>query len=142
MTTPTQTVMSESVARDFTPPDTSQSVRRIFSIVGAQAVAGSAVAAMVWALFGGLPGFSALLGAGVYLIPALAFATFVAAGIALGRAPKVQLHNLYVGEVFKLAVTVILFTVVFAAVKPLDPLFFLTGFIVTQATMIAVLLRG
>ena len=142
MTTPAQTVMSESAARDFIPPTVNRSAARLFVIVGWQTVAGLALAAAVALLAGSTAGWSSLLGTGVYLVPALAFAAFIAAGMALGKAPRVQLHGFYVGEVFKLAITVVLFAVVFTTVRTLEPLYFFTGFIVTQATMIAVLLRG
>ena len=142
MTTPANTVMNERATTDFIPPSTGQSVAAILSILGWQTLAGVAASVLALAVFGQLAGFSAMLGALICLTPSAAFAVVVALGISFSHAPKLQLHGFYVGEVLKLALTVIAFTVVFTTVKTLSPLFLFTGFIVTQVAMIAVLLRG
>ena len=132
--------MSERNATSSLSPG--ESVAAIFRILGWQGGVGLAAAAVALAVFGPVAGFSAALGALICLIPSFAFGSFVAAGVLFSPSPRLQLHGFYAGEAFKLAVTVVLFTIVFTTVENLNPLFLFIGFMVTQLTMMAMLLRG
>lgn len=146
MTPQTQAVMrQETTSEGFAPPGAGESIATLGRILATQALIGFAVAALAGVLAGAAAGFSAWLGALVCLLPGLGFAAWVALGMLVTRgrsAPRIQLHTFYVGEALKLAATVVLFTIVFTRVEGLDPVFLFTGFIVTQMTMIGVLLRG
>lgn len=139
MTPQAQLMMSERAAKPASP---GESAGEIFRILGWQAGAGVLTAAVVLAAFGSAAGFSAALGAAICFIPSLAFGGFVAAGLLLTRSPRLHLHGFYAGEAFKLAVTVVLFTIAFTTVGNLNPLFLFIGFMATQMTMLATLLRG
>lgn len=132
--------MSETNATPSLGPG--ESVAAIFRILAWQGGFGLLAAALILAFFGPAAGFSAALGAAICFVPSLAFGGFVAAGLLLSPTPRLQLHGFYAGEAFKLAVTVVLFTIVFTTVEGLNPLFLFTGFMVTQMTMMLMLLRG
>ncbi len=140
MTPQAQVMMSERAATSRPTPG--ESVAAIFRILGWQGGAGLMTAIAVLALFGPTAGLSAALGAGICLVPSFAFGLFVAAGLLLSPTPRLQLHGFYAGEAFKLAVTVVLFTIAFTTVGNLNPLFLFIGFMATQMTMMAMLLRG
>lgn len=146
MTPQTQPVMTQdSTSSVYVPPRAGESVATIARIVATQAAVGLVTASIIALVAGAAAGFSALIGALVCLLPGLAFAAWIGAGLLAtsGRAaPRIQLHTFYTGEVLKIAATVVLFTIVFTTVDGLDPVFLFTGFIVTQLTMIGVLLRG
>ena len=114
----------------------------IAAIVGFQAAAGLIATALVALFAGGAAAVSSLLGVLICLVPAALFAGFVITGMFLSQTPRIQLHGFYAGEVFKLAITVVLFTLVFTTADGLQPLFLFTGFMATQLAMIGVLLRG
>ena len=135
-----QETMNEVPATPSLSPG--ESVAAIFRILGWQAGAGLAAAAAILIIFGSVAGFSAALGAAICFVPSFMFGSLVAASVLWRPTPRLQLQGFYTGEAFKLAVTVLLFTIVFTTVRNLDPLFLFTGFIITQLTMMAMLLRG
>lgn len=146
MTPQTQIVMrQDSASNGFVAPQAGESSVVIAGIVARQGLVGLGAAVLIGLLAGVAAGTSALLGALICLLPSLIFGAWIAVGLLVTRghsAPRLQLHAFYVGEVLKLAATVVLFTIVFTKVDTLDPLFLFTGFIVTQMTMIGMLLRG
>ena len=78
-----------------------------------------------------MPGYSALLGSLVCVVPN----AFLAFRLALPqRSPgaKALLRAAWAGEIGKLALTVLLFSLVLAAVRPLSGGPLLTGFIASQ----------
>lgn len=96
-----------------------------------QAAVGLAVAAAFWASGGRVAGYSALLGSLACVIPN----GFLALRLAVPRrdpGARELLKAAWIGEIGKLALTVLIFSLVLALVRPLSggPLF--TGFIASQ----------
>ena len=96
-----------------------------------QAAVGLAVAAVFWTLGGRVAGYSALLGSLACVIPN----GFLALRLAAPRrdpGAKALLRAAWIGEIGKLALTVLIFSLVATQVRPLAvwPLF--TGFIASQ----------
>lgn len=88
------------------------------------------MAALLWSTFGNVAGYSALLGCLISAIPN----AFLALRLSVPRrdpGAKSLVRAAYIGELGKLALTVLLFSIVFVAVRPLaaGPLF--ATFIVT-----------
>ena len=103
----------------------------MLKVLAGQAALGLAVAAAFWIAGGRVPGYSALLGSLVCVVPN----AFLALRLALPRrdpGAKALMRAAWVGEMGKLALTVLLFSVVLATVRPLSggPLF--AGFIASQ----------
>ena len=107
-----------------------------------QAAIGLAVAAAFWILGGSVAGYSALLGSLACVVPN----GFLALRLAVPRrdpGAKALLRAAWIGEIGKLALTVLIFSVVLATVRPLlgGPLF--AGFIASQlATLLGFVLRS
>ncbi len=107
-----------------------------------QAAIGLAVAAAFWTLGGNVAGYSALLGSLACVIPN----SFLALRLAVPRrdpGAKALLRAAWIGEIGKLALTVLIFSVVLVTVRPLSggPLF--AGFIASQfATLLGFVLRS
>jgi ATP synthase protein I len=96
-----------------------------------QFVIGAALAAALWGVFGHVAGYSALLGSLTCVIPN----TFLGLRLMAPRrdpGAKALLRAAWIGETIKLALTVALFTLVFALVRPLSAAALFAGFIVTQ----------
>ena len=96
-----------------------------------QVVVGVALAAVLWGVFGNVAGYSALLGSLVCVIPNAFLALRL---IAPRRDPGAQalIRAAWIGEIGKLALTVLFFTLVFTLVRPLSAAALFAGFIVTQ----------
>lgn len=96
-----------------------------------QVMVGVVLAAMLWGVFGNMAGYSALLGSLVCVIPNAFLALRL---IAPRRDPGAQalIRAAWIGEIGKLALTVLFFTLVFTLVKPLSAAALFAGFIVTQ----------
>ena len=96
-----------------------------------QAVVGVVLAAVLWGVFGNVAGYSALLGSLVCVIPNAFLALRL---IAPRRDPGAQalIRAAWIGEIGKLALTVLFFTLVFTLVRPLSAAALFAGFIVTQ----------
>lgn len=100
---------------------------------------GVALAALFWSTNGRVSGYSALLGCLTCVIPN----AFLALRLVLprrDRGPRALLHAAYIGELGKLALTLLLFGSVFTLVKPLAPLPLFTAFIACQLATLAGLL--
>jgi ATP synthase protein I len=108
----------------------------------AQVGVGAVLAALLWSLFGGVAGYSALLGALVCVIPN----AFLALRLAVPRRdPGAQalVQAAYIGELGKLALTVLMFVLVFTLVRPLSAAALFAAFIVTQlVTLSGLLMRS
>ncbi|MGB5491533.1 MAG: ATP synthase subunit I [Woeseiaceae bacterium] len=108
----------------------------------AQVGVGAVLAALLWSFFGGVAGYSALLGALVCVIPN----AFLALRLAVPRRdPGAQalVQAAYIGELGKLALTVLMFVLVFTLVRPLSAAALFAAFIVTQlVTLSGLLMRS
>jgi len=96
-----------------------------------QFVVGVVLAAGLWGIFGGVAGYSAMLGSLICVIPN----GFLALRLIVPRRdPGAQalLRAAWIGETGKLALTVLFFTLVFTLVRPLSAAALFAGFIVTQ----------
>jgi ATP synthase protein I len=96
-----------------------------------QFVIGAVLSAALWGVFGRVAGYSALLGSLTAAIPNL----FLALRIMAPRpdpGAKALLRAAWVGEAGKLALTVLIFVLVFTQVRPLSAAALFAGFIVTQ----------
>ena len=105
----------------------------------AQVGVGAAMAAVLWSIYGGVAGYSALLGSLVCVIPN----AFLALRLAVPRRdPGAQgmVRAAYIGELGKLALTVLLFGLVFTLVKPLSAAALFAAFIATQLVTLSGLL--
>ena len=96
-----------------------------------QFVVGAVLSAVLWGVFGRVAGYSALLGSLTALVPNLFLALRI---MAPRRDPgaKALLRAAWIGEAGKLALTVLLFVLVFTQVRPLSAAALFAGFIVTQ----------
>ena len=100
-------------------------------ILTAQLVLSAALAALYWGFDGSVAGYSALLGGLTCVIPN----AFLALRLAVPRrdpGARALVRAAYIGEFGKLALTVLMFSMVFTLVRPLaaGPLF--AGFIAGQ----------
>ncbi len=104
-----------------------------------QLLTGIALAAVLWGVFGTVAGYSALLGGLICVIPNAFLALRL---IVPRRDPGAQalLGAAWVGEIGKLALTVLFFTLVFALVRPLSAAALFAGFITTQLVVFSGLL--
>jgi len=96
-----------------------------------QFLVGAALAAVLWGVFGKVAGYSAFLGSLICVIPTAFLALRLVvprrdpgAGALMGAA--------WIGEIGKLALTVLFFTLVFTLVRPLSAAALFAGFITTQ----------
>ena len=102
-----------------------------------QLLVGLGLAAVLWSLFGNVAGYSALLGSLVCVLPN----AFLGLRLIVPRRDPGQLKRAaWVGEMGKLALTVLLFTLVFTSVKPLNAAALFAGFIASQLTVFGGLL--
>ena len=107
-----------------------------------QFVVGVVLAAGLWGIFGGVAGYSALLGSLICVIPN----GFLALRLIVPRRdPGAQalIRAAWIGEIGKLALTVLFFTLVFTLVRPLSAAALFAGFIATQMVAFSgFLMRG
>ena len=92
---------------------------------------GAVLAAVLWGLYGHVAGYSALLGALTCVIPN----AFLALRLAVPRrdpGARSLIRAAYLGELGKLAITVLMFSIVFVLVRPLNAAALFAGFVVTQ----------
>ena len=82
-------------------------------------------------VFGKVAGYSALLGSLTCVIPN-AFLALRLAVAAQGSGAQALVNAAWIGEIGKLALTVLFFTLVFTLVKPLHAAALFAGFIATQ----------
>ena len=111
----------------------------VLKVLMAQIGSGAVLAAVLWGLHGHVAGYSALLGSLTCVIPN----SFLALRLALPRrdpGPKALMRAAYVGELGKLGLTVLMFSIVFLLVRPLAVAALFAGFIVAQLMTFAGLL--
>ena len=102
---------------------------------------GAVLAAVFWGLDGRVAGYSALLGSLACVIPN----AFLALRLVIPRrdpGARALIRAAYIGELGKLALTVLIFSLVFVLVKPLAALPLFIGFIAAQLMTFAGLLGG
>ena len=104
-----------------------------------QFLVGVALAAVIWGVFGKVAGYSALLGSLICVIPN----AFLALRLVVPRSDpgaEALVGAAWIGEIGKLALTVLFFTLVFTLVKPLSAAALFAGFITTQLVVFSGLL--
>jgi ATP synthase protein I len=100
---------------------------------------GAVLAAALWGLYGHVAGYSALLGSLTCVIPN----AFLALRLAAPRrdpGARSLIRAAYIGELGKLALTVLMFSAVFVLVRPLAAAALFAGFIAAQLVTLAGLL--
>ena len=102
-----------------------------------QLLVGLGLAAILWSLFGNVVGYSALLGSLVCVVPNAFLGLRL---IAPRRDPGALKRAAWFGEIGKLALTVVFFTLVFTQVKPLSAAALFAGYIATQLVVFSGLL--
>ena len=115
--------------------------RVMLKVLAAQVLAGALVAVVSRILWGGVAGYSALLGMATAALPN----AFLALRLAVPRrdpGAAALLRAARIGEIGKLALTVLMFSIVFVAVRPLAAGPFFAGFIVTALMPFAGLLMA
>ncbi len=114
----------------------------IARVLTAQFLVGVVLAAVTWGVFGGVAGYSALLGSLIAVIPN----AFLALRLVVPRRdPGAQalVNAAWIGEIGKLALTVLFFSLVFTLVRPLNAAALFAGYIATQlVTFSGFLMRG
>ena len=100
---------------------------------------GAVLAVALWALFGHVAGYSALLGSLACVIPNAFLALRL---VAPRRDPgaRALIRAAYIGELGKLGLTVLMFSIVFVLVRPLSAGALFAGFIAAQLVTLAGLL--
>ena len=102
---------------------------------------GAVLAAVLWGVYGNVAGYSALLGGLACVVPN----AFLALRLAVSRrdpGARSLIRAAYIGELGKLALTVLIFSIVFALVQPLAAAALFAGFIAAQlATFAGLLMR-
>ena len=99
-------------------------------VLAVQIGLGVVLAAALWGYLGEVAGYSALLGCLASVVPN----GFLALRLAVPRrdpGAKSLLQAAYIGEIGKLALTVLILSIVFATVRPLAGAPFFAGFVVT-----------
>lgn len=105
------------------------SVAAMAIILLAQAGIGVVLAVLFWALKGPVWGYSALLGALACVLPN----AFLAGRLALPlKDARAVLRAAWLGEIGKIALTVVMFVLIISLVRPLQFLPLFTGFIAAQ----------
>ena len=111
----------------------------MLKVLVAQIGIGVVLAAVLWGVYGHIAGCSALLGSLTCVIPN----AFLALRLAVPRrdpGARDLIRAAYIGELGKLAITVLMFSIVFAAVRPLSVAALFAGFIAAQLMTFAGLL--
>ena len=107
-----------------------------------QFVVGVILAAGFWGIFGGVTGYSAMLGSLICVIPN----AFLALRLMVPRrdpGAAALIRAAWIGEIGKLALTVLFFTLVFTLVRPLSAAALFAGFIASQLVAFSgFLMRG
>ena len=105
-----------------------------------QIVIGAVLAVAIGVVFGWVAGYSALLGSLTSVLPNAFLGLRI---MAPRRDPGALKRAAWTGEAGKLALTVLMFTLVFTQVEPLSAAAVFAGFIVTQLVVFSgFLMRG
>ena len=105
-------------------------------VLASQIGIGVVLAALFWGTYGRVAGYSALLGSLICVIPN----AFLALRLAVPRrdpGARALIRAAYIGEAGKLALTVLMFGIVFVAVRPLAAAPLFAGFIAAQLVTFA-----
>ena len=108
----------------------------IVTVLVGQLVVGAVLAVVLWGLTGRVAGYSALLGSLTCVIPN----AFLATRIVLTRrdsGARALIRAAWTGELGKLALTVLMFSIVFVTVRPLAAGSLFAGFIAAQLVTFA-----
>ena len=111
----------------------------MLKVLAGQIGMGVALAVALWGIYGNVAGYSALLGSLTCVIPN----AFLALRLAIPRqdpGARSLVRAAYVGELGKLALTVLIFSIVFTLVRPLAVAALFAGFIAAQLMTFAGLL--
>ena len=111
----------------------------MLKVLAGQVGLGAVLAALFWGISGPVAGYSALLGSLTCVIPN----AFLALRLVVPRRDPgagALIRAAYIGELGKLALTVLMFSIVFAMVRPLSAAALFAGFIAAQLMTIAGLL--
>jgi len=122
--------------RQYSPPTSSSIVGKVLL---AQLGLSVVLAALFWGMKGTVSAYSALLGGMTCVIPN----AFLALRLVVPRrdqGPGALVRAAYIGETGKLALTVIMFTIVFTLVRPLAAGALFAGFIAAQLVTLSGLL--
>ena len=104
-----------------------------------QFLVGAVLAAVLWGVFGKVAGYSAVLGSLICVIPN----AFLALRLVVPRrdpGAEALINAAWIGEIGKLALTVLFFSLVFTLVRPLSAAALFAGFITTQLVVFSGLL--
>jgi len=115
----------------FLMPEAQRLDLTIARVIMWQFLVGAALAALLWGVFDIVAGYSAALGALVCVIPN----AFLGLRLVLPRRdPSAAglLRAAWIGEIGKLALTVLFFSLVFTLVRPLSAAALFAGFITAQ----------
>ena len=97
---------------------------------------GAVLAVVLWGFYGHVAGYSALLGSLTCVIPN----AFLALRLVVPRrdpGARALIRAAYIGELGKLALTVLMFSIVFVLVRPLIAAALFAGFVATQLVTFA-----
>ena len=103
----------------------------MLKVLAAQIGIGVVLAAALWGLYGHVAGYSALLGSLTCVIPN----AFLALRLVVPRRDPgagALIRAAYIGELGKLGLTVLMFSIVFVLVRPLNAAALFAGFIAAQ----------
>ncbi|MBB1488343.1 F0F1 ATP synthase subunit I [Oceanospirillum sediminis] len=104
---------------------------KVFRIVGLQALVTLLISAGCFLLADGVSAYSALLGGVVCFMPNLYFA-WAAFRHQGAQMAKQIVKSFYKAEAVKFGLTAVLFALVFALVRPLNPIYFFLTYAVVQ----------
>ena len=105
-----------------------------FRVLIWQLIFGISVSVILWGFFGKIVAYSTALGNLICVIPNAFLAFRIESTKGTSKA-RVLVNAAWIGEIGKLALTVILFTSVFNLVKPLAILALFVGYISTQLVL-------
>ena len=111
----------------------------MLKVLALQIGIGAILTVVLWGIYGPVAGYSALLGSLTCVIPN----AFLALRLAVPRpdpGARDLIRAAYIGELGKLAITVAMFALIFALVKPLVVAALFAGFIAAQLMTFAGLL--
>ncbi|NVK40824.1 MAG: ATP synthase subunit I [Oceanospirillaceae bacterium] len=106
-------------------------LRRVLGILLLQSAIALVLCALLLLFAGRVEAWSALLGSLIYLVPNLYFASRTLSRQHGLSGPKV-LAAMYIGQIWKMALAILGFSLVFVLVKPLSPFSLFGAFILQQ----------
>ena len=108
----------------------------MLKVLALQVGVGAVLAAVLWGSHGSVAGYSALLGSLACVIPNAFLATRLSV-VRRDPGARALIRAAYAGELGKLALTVLIFSVVFIVVRPLAAAPLFAGFIAAQLVTFA-----